>query len=363
MNAPSKPRVVVAMSGGVDSSVAAALLVEQGYDVIGMMLRLWSEPGTELFNRCCTPEAMSLARRVAAHLGIPFYAVDVRDTFEHEIVQYFINGYAQGGTPNPCLMCNRHIRFGALLKQAKALDADFLATGHYARLDRSSNYIRLFRGIDRDKDQAYVLSVLNQDQLRHALFPVGEFPKPEVRRIAKRFNLPTAERQDSQDLCFLAGGDYRDFLVRYAPEVQHPGEIVDPEGRVLGSHQGLAFYTIGQRKGLGVTGPVPLYVIDKIGENNRLVVGPREALGKSVLLADSANWISGRPPAAGQHVMVQIRYTAQEMPATVYPEGNADFKIVFEDHLRDITPGQGAVVFDGEEVLGHGTIRSAQRNP
>lgn len=348
------------MSGGVDSSVAAALLREQGFDVIGMMLRLWSEPGTELFNRCCTPEAMALARRVAAHLGIPFYAVDVRETFHQEIVQYFIDGYTQGETPNPCMMCNRHIRFGALLRQARSLDADFLATGHYARLDRSGEKIRLFRGVDRDKDQSYVLSVLNQSQLRHALFPVGDFPKPEVRELARKFNLPTAERQDSQDLCFLAGGDYRDFLLRYAPEVRSPGEIVDPAGRVLGEHQGLAFYTIGQRKGLGVTGPVPLYVIDKVGEGNRLVVGPREALGRSTLFADGASWIAGEPPEAGTRGMVQIRYTAREMPAAIFPEGREAFRVVFDEPLRDITPGQGAVVFSEDEVLGHGTIRSTE---
>ncbi len=359
MTRPKRPRVVVAMSGGVDSSVAAALLVEQGYDVIGMMLRLWSEPGTEMYNRCCTPEAMALARRVAAHLGIPFYAVDVRETFEHEIVQYFIDGYTQGTTPNPCMMCNRHIRFGALLHQALSLDADFLATGHYARLDRSGEKIRLFRGVDRDKDQSYVLSVLNQSQLRHALFPVGDYPKPEVREIAKRFKLPTAARQDSQDLCFLAGSDYRDFLLRHAPEVHSPGAIVDPSGRPIGEHQGLAFYTIGQRKGLGITGPQPLYVIDKLGDTNTLVVGPREALGKSALIAANASWISGSPPESPLRGIVQIRYTAREKPATVYPLGATSLKVIFDEPLRDITPGQAAVVFSGEEVLGYGTIRSA----
>ena len=361
MSAAAKPRVVVAMSGGVDSSVAAALLVEQGYEVVGMMLRLWSEPGTELFNRCCTPEAMALARRVAAHLEIPFYAVDVRETFHQEIVRYFIDGYAQGGTPNPCMMCNRHIRFGALLQQALSLDAAFLATGHYARLDRTGETIRLFRGVDRDKDQSYVLSVLSQQQLRHALFPVGAYPKPQVREFARRFNLPTAERQDSQDLCFLAGGNYRDFLLRHAPEVHSPGEIVDPDGRLLGEHQGLAFYTIGQRKGLGVTGPQPLYVIDKLGEANRLVVGPKEALGKTSLFADGAGWISGSPPEAGLRAAVQIRYTARELSASIYPEGPHAFRAVFDEPVRDITPGQAAVVFRDDEVLGQATIRSAEQ--
>ena len=286
------------MSGGVDSSVAAALLLKQGYEVIGMMLRLWSEPGAEIYNRCCTPEAMSLARRVAAHLGIPFYAVDAQSSFRETVVAYFIDGYAQGNTPNPCLACNRTIRWEFLLNRALALGADFMATGHYTRLDRSDpNAIRLLRATDRNKDQSYILHVLGQKQLAHALFPLGELTKPEVRSLARQFDLPVADRPESQDLCFLGQGDYRSFLVRNAPEVQRTGQVFDLSGNILGEHDGLAFYTIGQRKGLGLSSAQPMYVIEKDMKHNSLVVGPQEALGKSDFDAVSVNWTDGVPPA------------------------------------------------------------------
>lgn len=351
------PRVVVAMSGGVDSSVAAALLVEQGVDVVGMMLRLWSEDGTAALNRCCTPEAMALARRVAAHLGIPFYAVDVRETFRQQIVQFFIDGYAQGTTPNPCMQCNRHIRFGALLDHARALGAEALATGHYARLQAAPDRVRLFRGIDREKDQSYVLSALSQDQLRQARFPIGEFSKPEVRDLARRFGLPTAERSDSQDLCFLAGGDYRDFLRRQAPRIEAPGDIVDAQGNRLGAHQGLAFYTIGQRKGLGIAAPEPLYVLEKDPAENRLVVGPAGALGRRGLTAREANWLV-EPPEVAVRCAVQTRYTAREAPAVLHPGPDRSFRVVFDAPQRDLTPGQAAVAYLGDQAIASGIITS-----
>src|SRR5512146_1277332 len=246
-----KPTVVVAMSGGVDSSVTAALLKQQGYDVIGMMLRLWNEPGKEAANRCCTPDAMELARRVAAKIGIPFYAVDAQQAFYDQVVKYFMDGYSQGDTPNPCLVCNRSIRWEFLLQRALSLGAKHMATGHYVRLLREeSGQAHLLRAIDRTKDQSYVLHVLDQVKLAHALFPLGEFTKPQVRQMARDFNLPVAERADSQDLCFLADDNVRNFLLRHVPGIQQPGPIYDREGNRLGDHQGLAFYTIGQRKGL-----------------------------------------------------------------------------------------------------------------
>ena len=345
------------MSGGVDSSVAAALLVEQGYEVIGIMLRLWSEPGLEAFNRCCTPESMALARRVAAHLGIPFYALDVREVFRETIVQFFIDGYTQGVTPNPCGQCNRHIRFGSLLQYALSLEADFLSTGHYARLrqDQQGRY-QLLRATDRSKDQSYVLSVLNQAQLARALFPIGEFPKSEVRALAARFGLPVAQRSDSQDLCFLAGGDYRDFLRRNAPHTAVPGPIQTRSGKVLGEHQGLAFYTIGQRKGLGIAAAQPLYVLDKDPHTNTLIVGSRDELGRDDLLASEVNWIAGQPPPGPVRAQVKIRYRAREAWGTVTPLGPDKAHVQFDAPLRDITPGQLAVFYDGEVVLGSGTI-------
>lgn len=341
----------------MDSSVAAALLVEQGYEVIGIMLRLWSEPGLEAFNRCCTPEAMGLARRVAAQLDIPFYVYDVRETFHQNIVQFFVDGYAQGNTPNPCMMCNRHIRFGALLQYAQSLGADFLATGHYARLQQtSSGKVQLLRGIDPGKDQSYVLSVLNQTQLAHAMFPVGGYTKPEIRAVAERFGLPTASRPDSQDLCFLAGGDYRDFLHRHKPEIEVAGPILNTHGQQLGEHTGLAGYTIGQRKGLGIAAPQPLYVLQKDVRQNALVVGTLDELGSDELWTEAVNWVSGEPPEEPFRAAIKIRYTAREVEGTVTPLATRGVHVRFDTPLRDITPGQAAVFFDEALVLGNGTI-------
>jgi tRNA-uridine 2-sulfurtransferase len=356
------PTVVVAMSGGVDSSVAAALLVERGYRVIGMMLRLWSEPGTEDSNRCCTPDAMALARRVSAGLEIPFYAVDVQERFREVIVQSFIDGYAQGITPNPCIACNRHIRWGFLRERALAFGADFFATGHYARLEANDpggaggEPIRLMRGRDHTKDQSYVLSVLNQEDLRQTLLPVGEFTKPEVRDLARKFNLPVASRPDSQDLCFLANSDYRDFLRRNAPEVAQPGTIVNTAGQPLGEHEGLAYYTIGQRKGLGIASPEPLYVIKKDSASNLLVVGPQYELGQRELTAENVNWIAGQPPEQPIRLLTKIRYKANEAWAVVTPQPGNTAHVLFDQPLRDITPGQRVVFYQDEECLGGGTI-------
>lgn len=357
MCAASAKRVVVAMSGGVDSSVAAALLVRQGHLVTGMMLRLWSESGREADNRCCTPDAMAQARRVAAILGIPFYAVDARQPFHDAVVQGWVDGYLQGDTPNPCLICNRSIRFGLLQQQALALGAEFLATGHYARLEHADGApARLFQGRDAHKDQSYVLHVLNQAQLAHTLLPLGEFTKPEIRQMARDFGLPVAERPDSQDLCFLAGQDYREVLQRLAPESAAPGPVVTRDGRTLGEHQGLAFYTIGQRKGLGVASPQPLYVLGKDPGRNALVVGTGDELGGSRFETGPVNWISAAPPDGPQPLQVKIRYKAALAPAQVTPLADGRARVICDPPLRDITPGQAAVFYNGEECLGGGII-------
>jgi tRNA-specific 2-thiouridylase len=350
-------KVVVAMSGGVDSSVAAALLKEQGYEVIGMMMRLWSEPGKEESNRCCTPDSMAQARRVAAKLDIPFYVVDAKDVFRETVVEYFLEGYARGETPNPCLVCNRKIRWTFLLDHALALGADFMATGHYVRIRKDERgKSELLRAVDYSKDQSYVLHVLNQDKLKHALFPVGDYPKPEIRQIAEKYGLPTASRKDSQDLCFLAGEDYRNFLQRNAAEMLRPGEIVTRDGRVLGEHTGLPNYTIGQRKGLGIPSPVPLYVLGKDATTNAVIVGTQEELGSNELTARDVNWVSGETPKEPFRAEVKIRYTAKEAEALVIPVGENQAQVRFDAAQRDITAGQAAVFYQGDVMLGGGII-------
>ncbi|RME70536.1 MAG: tRNA 2-thiouridine(34) synthase MnmA [Chloroflexi bacterium] len=349
-------RVVVAMSGGVDSSVAAALLVEQGYEVIGLMLRLWAEPGGAA-NRCCTPDAVVDARRVAAALGIPFYVRDYKQVFKETVVDFFIDGYARGITPNPCIICNRDIRFDRLLKEALSLGADFMATGHYARIrqDRQGRY-HLLKGLDAGKDQSYVLYTMTQERLAKILLPLGDYTKSDIRRIAAEKNLPVFNRPDSQDLCFLGNGDYREFLRRHAAQVVQPGPIVNRAGETLGQHQGLAFYTIGQRKGLGVTAPVPLYVLEKDVAANRLIVGTKEELGRDELTVQAVSYIAGAPPPPQTAVTVKIRYKARPIEAVLTPLPGARAHLRLDTPARDITPGQSAVFYQGEELLGGGII-------
>ncbi|MEL6151317.1 MAG: tRNA 2-thiouridine(34) synthase MnmA [Chloroflexota bacterium] len=351
--------VVVAMSGGVDSSVTAALLVEAGYNVIGMMMRLWSEDTMDggAHNRCCTPEQMADARKIADNLGIPFYVLDTKATFRNTVVQYFIDQHAQGYTPNPCIECNRQIRFTFLQQNALALGADYLATGHYARIARDENgkYL-LKKGLDHRKDQSYVLSVMGQYELSHAMFPIGEYEKPEVRAIAEKIGLSVHGKKDSQDLCFLGDGDYRRFLRDHAPNIMTEGEIRTRSGEVVGEHIGLANYTIGQRKGLGVTYHEPLYVLGKDSDNNALIVGTKDELGKTTLTAKRVNWTSDEVPTEPFRAEVKIRYKAKPSPALVTPLGEDRVRVEFDEALRDITPGQGAVLYDGDVCLGGGLI-------
>jgi tRNA-specific 2-thiouridylase len=303
---------------------------------------------------------MAQARRVAGILDIPFYVIDAKDVFKETVVQYFLDGYARGETPNPCLMCNRKIRWRFLLDHALALGAEFMATGHYVRSMnalREGGRINLFRAVDHSKDQSYVLHVLTQEQLKYALFPVGEYPKPEIRRIAAEFGLPTASRADSQDLCFLAGEDYRNFLQRNAPEILEPGEIVTTDGKVLGQHNGLANYTIGQRKGLGIASPIPLYVITKQASNNALVIGTADELGFTELTAHDVNWISGEAPREPFRALVKIRYSAKEVEAWVSPMEGNQVSVRFDRPARDVTAGQAAVFYQDELMLGGGIIQ------
>jgi tRNA-uridine 2-sulfurtransferase len=357
---PADTTVVVAMSGGVDSSVAAALLVEQGYHCIGVMMRLWAElgEGEGSTNKCCSLESVHDARRVADQLGIPFYLINVEQPFKQHVVDFFINGYSAGLTPNPCIECNRHIRFDYLLNYARRLGADYLATGHYARLRHlPDGTVHLLKAIDEQKDQSYVLSVMGQAELRDVLFPVGDYPKPAIRKLAAARGLPIASKHDSMDLCFIFDDDYRRFLRAWTTDAMRPGPIVDRQGRTYGEHQGLPGYTIGQRKGLGISGSSePLFVLELDHANNTLVVGPAAALGQMQLTATQINWTLDAPPVDGLRAQCKIRYRAQALPCTLWPQPNGDVRVAFDEPLRDITPGQGAVFYVDDLCLGGGII-------
>jgi tRNA-specific 2-thiouridylase len=383
-------KVVVAMSGGVDSSLAAALLVEQGHEVIGVMMRLWSEvaAGVASSNKCCSLEAVDDARRVADLLDIPFYLINVEQPFKQRVVDFTVASYLAGETPNPCVQCNRHIRFDYLFNYALSLGAEYLATGHYARVRGSEGQrsegqrsegqrsegqrsevggqvgavgngrsCQLLTGVDVDKDQSYVLHVLTQEHLARVLFPVGEYTKAQVRQMAAERGLPVAGRHDSQDLCFLADGDYRRFLRDWAPQgAIQPGPIVDSGGRVLGQHSGLPFYTVGQRKGLGLAAPEPLFVLRLEPAENTLVVGPAAELGRDCLTAHSVNWIAGHPPPGQIEAHVKIRYKARPAAAVVTALADSRVQVRLAQPLRDITRGQAVVFYQGEECLGGGLI-------
>lgn len=344
------------MSGGVDSSVAAALLVEQGYEVVGLMLRLWAEPGGAA-NRCCTPDAIVDARRVADALGIPFYVRDYKTVFKNTVVNFFIDGYAQGITPNPCVVCNRDIRFDRLLNEALSLGGDYLATGHYARIEQGPDGLyHLLKGVDAGKDQSYILYTMTQERLARVLLPLGSYRKDEIRQIARAKNLPVFNRPDSQDLCFLGHGDYRAFLQRHAPQVVRPGPILNTAGEKLGQHKGLAFYTIGQRKGLGISAGQAMYVLQIDPAANSLIVGPAGELGRRELEARNVTYIRGHPPAARATITAKIRYKAREVAAGLTPLPDSRARVLLDAPLRDITPGQSVVFYQGQQVLGGGII-------
>lgn len=342
------------MSGGVDSSVAAALLAEQGYEAFGLMLRTGSAT-PDLTNRCCSPHDIAMARHVAATVGIPFYVLDAQVTFQSQVISPFLDSYAQGVTPNPCLSCNREIRWGFLLDHALAMGATHLATGHYARVIHDGPNSRLLRGLDRRKDQSYVLSVLNAVQLGHTMLPLGDLTKQQVREHGRRLQLPVADRNESQDLCFLGGQDYRQLLATQGLMSGHGGPIVDPDGRAIGWHHGLANFTIGQRKGLGIAAPQPLYVLHKDPASDTLVVGPREYLGRSSFSVSPISWIAGGPPHSLTPLSVCVRYRSREVSCTIDSTSGAT-EVRLAESLAEVAPGQAAVFYTGEVCLGGGTI-------
>jgi len=346
------------MSGGVDSSMAAALLVEQGYRVLGVMLRLWAEEGPA-GNRCCAPDAMSGARQVADLLGIPFYVRDYREWFKQAVVDPFVTTYAQGQTPNPCITCNTRIRFGRLLDEARGLGASYLATGHYVRrCPTPGGEYQLLKGVDAAKDQSYVLYRLTQAQLAHALFPIGDYVKPDIRSMARTRGLPVSDRPDSQDLCFLGADDYREFMARHMPGNLRPGPMEDSAGHVLGQHPGLANYTVGQRKGLGIRASRPRYVLRLDVARNAVIVGGADELGRSELTAHQVSYVRGQVPDGPLPVMAKIRYKAPDAPAELTPLPDLRARLRFEQPLRDITPGQSVVFYTGDVLLGGGVIHA-----
>lgn len=357
-------RVAVAMSGGVDSSVTAALLKKRGYDVVGITLRLWEAPDEALASMneraCCTLSAVDDAKAVASVLGIPHYTLDFRQVFQKYVIDYFVQAYAEGRTPNPCIACNKFIKFGLLWDKAQQFGADYIATGHYARVswNEERRLYELWRGADHHKDQSYVLYQLTQELLPHVMFPMAELEKAHTRELAKEFGLPVFNKPESQDICFISDNNYKGFLQERIPKAFRPGNFVDAQGKVVGRHKGIPCYTIGQRRGLGLGGPGgALYVTSLDMDHNRVIVGPNEALFSKEVRAAEASWVEWDRLQGPLRAMGKIRYAAREALCTVYP-AQGGFRVVFDEPQRAVTPGQALVVYDegGERVLGGGVI-------
>ena len=349
----SKRLVVVAMSGGVDSSMAAVLLKEAGYEVIGATMQIW--PGEtsdeDRFGGCCGIEAIEAAARVAHRLGIPHYVIDLRDIFAEKVIADFCRKYSLGRTPNPCIRCNKYIKFGALLRKAGEIGADFMASGHYARIEYTPDGYRLLKAIDCSKDQSYFLYTLGQSELQQLMFPLGNRHKTEIKKEAARLGLPT--RAESQDICFIPDNDLGAFITAHVPP--EPGDIVDTEGNILGKHNGLARFTVGQRQGLGLASNERLYVLRLDADKNRLIVGSKEQLLGRALLAGNLSWVSGEAPQEGAKITAKIRYQSPEAAAKIY-FNNGTAEVRFQQPQSAITPGQAVVCYQGEVILGGGTI-------
>ncbi|MEP6475664.1 MAG: tRNA 2-thiouridine(34) synthase MnmA [Actinomycetota bacterium] len=356
-----RPSVLVAMSGGVDSAVAACLLQEQGYEVLGSHMRLVHLDDVE--HGCCGPAARSDAAQVARIAGFPFEIVDLTAAFDRTVIADFMAEHRAGRTPNPCARCNGEIKFGAFLARADELGVDLVATGHYVRTSRGlDGVMTLARGADREKDQSYMLHMLGQAQLSRSLFPVGGMPKARTRELARHFDLPVASKPDSQELCFAPAGEAGAFVRSHAPDLVQAGKVVDGAGTVLAEHDGTFGFTVGQRRGLGVATGTRTYVIEVNADANRVVVGPEELLARSGLVADRVSWVRGTAPCDGPFdAQAQIRYRGGSVPAVVTPEGDESIRVAFRRPQRAVAPGQSVVIYRDDELLGGGRILEALR--
>ena len=360
-----KRKAIVAMSGGVDSSVAAALMVEAGYDVTGVMLKLWRGEAENNASGCCNIYAAEDARRVADALGISFYCLNFAEAFESTVVRDFHDDYASGRTPNPCVRCNQWVKFGMLLERARTLGADVLVTGHYARLRRESGRFRLLRGVDPAKDQSYVLWMLSQDDLAHTRFPIGEMDKTQTRKIAAQLGLRTAAKPDSQEICFVRNGDTAGYVSTHIPSATAPGPIVDRSGRVLGTHRGIGHYTVGQRKGLGISLGHPVFVTSIDPSANAVTVGSRPDLAVGGLLAEEASFVSSSP-APGAPLLIQHRAHGEVHPGRLLENDGLTFEIVFDHSVTAVAPGQSVALYSADEpdeLIGGGIIAATRPAP
>lgn len=355
-----RKRCLVAMSGGVDSSVAALLMKNEGYDVIAVHMKFWSDPNLDIEvgeNKCCSIEGVSDIRSVARQLDIPFYVLDCRDYFKSSVVDYFIKGFENGDTPNPCIRCNKLVKFGYMYEKMKEFDAEYVATGHYSRVVLENHEYKLKRSVDKFKDQSYFLYNVNQDILSHTLFPIGDYNKDQVRKIAEKFGLRLSQKHDSQEICFVGGNDHREFLKRHIKNLLTPGNIVDIEGSIIGKHNGLAMYTVGQRKGIQTSATVPLYVVRKDLQNNILVVGKQTDSNFNTFELYDLSWVSIKPNDFS-NIKVQIRYQGKDLEIENI-ENNIDNSIVvrLKNYEPGITSGQSAVFYQDDYLIGGGIIK------